>query len=486
MKRKIMLGGRVVLALIFLAGAAKAQVEFTLKPQVHGSLPGLKTLYSESRFENGPPVSAESVKKRPWVAALEIFFPINAGVWAFDRYVLNKDYSRISWASWKRNLSHGWIWDPDSFSTSFATHAYHGSQYFKTARSLGMNFWESLSYAAGGYVMWGYFFETDPPSINDLIMTTLGGINLGEIEFRLSSLVRARTATGGERTWRKIAAFLIDPIRGLNRLMFGDSAQMGPGGGQGEGPVHGTLSFSGKFVSETSTLSSLKFSPGLDLSLIYGMDSSGIAFRKPFDLFFLTGDIRYRRPKGFLNLNTYGLWFGQELGGRGGPRHVLGIFQHYDFINDEIIHMGGTSLTGGLVSLFPLSGGTELKTSAQLGWVVLGGSKNPYVHTGERDYNYGTGGTARAQAWLSSPKFGTLAFRLAHFQLFTIKASAPTEADVGHDIMTFLEVSYTLPVSSALGLRVEYGLDDRRQHFDGHPSARANLSRIGAAVEVRF
>jgi hypothetical protein len=216
------------------------------------------------------------------------------------------------------------------------------------------------------------------------------------------------------------------------------------------------------------------------------MDSSGIAFRKPFDLFFLTGDIRYRRPKGFLNLNTYGLWFGQELGGRGGPRHVLGIFQHYDFINDEIIHMGGTSLTGGLVSLFPLSGGTELKTSAQLGWVVLGGSKNPYVHTGERDYNYGTGGTARAQAWLSSPKFGTLAFRLAHFQLFTIKASAPTEADVGHDIMTFLEVSYTLPVSSALGLRVEYGLDDRRQHFDGHPSARANLSRIGAAVEVRF
>ena len=30
------------------------------------------------------------------------------------------------------------------------------------------------------YAMWGYFFETDPLSINDLIISTLGGANLGE------------------------------------------------------------------------------------------------------------------------------------------------------------------------------------------------------------------------------------------------------------------------------------------------------------------
>ena len=41
-----------------------------------------------------------------------------------------------------------------------------------------MNFWASTPYTLFGAVTWEYFGETHPPSGNDLITSTLGGIYL--------------------------------------------------------------------------------------------------------------------------------------------------------------------------------------------------------------------------------------------------------------------------------------------------------------------
>jgi hypothetical protein len=471
-------------ALSWLVTAAAARTEFTLKPCADGVLAGLGSYRLALQNKDESPSSAEMTKKRPWLAALEVLFPINVGLWAVDRYIYKRDYARISWESWKRNLRSEWIWCEDPLSASFFGHPYHGAQFFNTARSLGLSFWESIPYAAVGYPMWGYFFENGPPSIDDMIMSTLGGVHLGEIQFRLSSLVLDDTASSGKRAWREIVGFIIDPIRGFNRLIGASTTS--PADSELREPLHGTLGFFGKFVSETSRLSTLKFSSGLDFDLTYGIGGGEIASRRPFDLIFLNGGIRFGASQSHLDLDTGALWFGKELGGEGGPRHVLGIFQSFNYDNNEIVRFGGTSLTAGLVSLYPMGGGFELKTSIQLGGLLLGGTTNPYVRIDQRDYNYGSGLAAKAQAWLSHRRLGALMLRMSHFQSLTIEPSATSEADESHDFVTFLDASYTFPLTRVLGVRFDYGRCASRQHFEGHPSVRADLSKIGAGLEARF
>ncbi len=468
----------------FAAGAAR-DWEFTL---THDARNQGSRAVSDLGWAPGDGNSSSggiAVKKRPWIAALETF-SLNIAVWAFDRYVLNLDYSHISWTTWKNNLKSRWIWDPDTFGTSFFGHPYQGSQYFKAARSLGMSFWGSIPYAVGGYIMWGYFMENDPPSKNDLIMTALGGVSLGEVKYRLTSRLRESTARDGEGTWREILAFAISPVSSINRWVFGDGARVSATNRGTPGALKGNVSLGGALISKTGGLAGAKFSPGVSYNVTYGAGSSEINSRKPFDLFFLDGEFRYGQKKAFISVSTYGLLAGKEIGSFGRGSSVIGIFQNYDHFNSETIHVGSLSFSGGLVSLLPLGADWELTASLQAGFVPLAGVKNPYVRVGDRDYSYDWGGMGKAELWLRHPRIGTVAVRCGRFQLYTIGGAAPVKADRGHDYWTYVKADYTLPLAQSLGIRVEYGLYDLHQKFDGHLPAGARLSRVGASLDIRF
>lgn len=483
MKKGMMAFLGLFFALSFFAAAAVHDREFTLSPDAGN--PGSRALsyFGWTRSEGNSSSGEGPVMRRPWIAALETF-SLNIAVWAFDRYALNLDYSHISWTSWKDNLKSRWVWDSDTFGTSFFGHAYQGSHYFNSARSLGMNYWESIPYVVGGYVMWGYFMENDPPSKNDVIMTSLGGMSLGEVEYRLSS--RLRDGAGGERTWREILAFAIDPVSSFNRWVFGNGTRVSPTNRESPAPFQGSLSFGGSMISKTGGLTGTKFSPGVSYDITYGAGSSEIDSRKPFDLFFLNGEVRYGQKKALISISTYGLLGGKVIGSSDRCKSVIGIFQNYDYFNSETIHLGSVSFSGGLVSLFPLGGDYELTTSLQAGFVPLGGVKNPYVLVGDRDYSYDWGGMGKAEVWLRHPRLGTVAVRCGRFQLYSINSAAPAEADEGHDFWTYVKADYALPLAQNLGLRVEYGFYDLHQKFNGHMPAVAKLSRVGAALDVRF
>ncbi|EEC94193.1 hypothetical protein PRABACTJOHN_04446, partial [Parabacteroides johnsonii DSM 18315] len=118
--------------------------------------------------------------RHPWKAALETF-GLNMLVWGFDRYLVKEDWAYINGHTIKSNFKKGPVWDTDQFTTNLFSHPYHGSLYFNAARSNGMNFWQSAPFAASGSLMWEFFMENEPPSINDMLATTFGGIELGEI-----------------------------------------------------------------------------------------------------------------------------------------------------------------------------------------------------------------------------------------------------------------------------------------------------------------
>lgn len=399
---------------------------------------------------SGNPASNEDPHKKPWQAALKVTIG-NIGLWAVDRYVFNYDFSRISWATIKRNFREGFIWDPDTFSTSFLGHSYSGGGYFNTARTLGMTFWESIPYSACGYLMWGFIFENDRPSTNDLIMTTLGGVNWGELQWRFSDQVLDDTATGGERVAREILAFLINPNRGIDRLVEGDMFRVRDVDRELHATLHGDITLSGMVISDSSSFQHTHFGPGLMFDMAYGLDAGSFTRGHPFDIIFLDGEVRYAGDQTRLQFSTYGPWVGHAWGAEGGQMHYFGLFQGYDFLDNEALHLGGTSTTLGLVSLFPLGHGARVMTSLQAGGLLLGGVKNDFVNTGQRHYNYGAGAVGKAEIEISHPVVGSLSLRLSHFRFFTLGGTAPTEADESRDVLTLLDARYALPITANWG-----------------------------------
>ena len=98
--------------------------------------------------------------------------------------------AEITPETWWENMQQGWVWDLDDFTVNQVGHPYQGSNYYTAGRANGLSFYESAAVAAFGSTTWEYYGETNHPSLNDFINTTLGGIALGEMLHRTAWLVR--------------------------------------------------------------------------------------------------------------------------------------------------------------------------------------------------------------------------------------------------------------------------------------------------------
>ncbi|MCK4759925.1 MAG: DUF3943 domain-containing protein, partial [Candidatus Aminicenantes bacterium] len=152
-------------------------------------------------------------KKNYVQAGLEVT-AINLLVWSYDMYLEKRGWANISWNSVFNNLRQGYEWDNNSFQTNQFSHPYHGAMFYSAARANGLNFLESGAYTAIGSLMWEFILETNRPSQNDSIMTTFGGMALGEALYKIADLVYDGNAAGLEKTLRNVFAFLINPVFG--------------------------------------------------------------------------------------------------------------------------------------------------------------------------------------------------------------------------------------------------------------------------------
>ena len=142
--------------------------------------------------------------------------------WSYNRFVRDAEFARISPSTWWTNLENPWLWDNNEFKNNQFSHPYHGSLYFNAGRANGYTFWESWLWAGGGSLMWEWFGEAWAPAPNDWWNTTLGGVALGEMLWRVSSLTLDNGSSGFERGMRETGATLLNPVRGFNRLIRGD------------------------------------------------------------------------------------------------------------------------------------------------------------------------------------------------------------------------------------------------------------------------
>jgi hypothetical protein len=414
---------------------------------------------------------------------------VNVFVWGFGQYVMDNEggaHSYINLDTMRDNLTYWFEWDPNHFATNFFAHPYHGSLYFNAGRSNGLDFWASGFTAFMGSFMWEMVMEHHRPSVNDLIMTTTGGMFLGEALFRFSNLVLDDSKTGWSRTWREVVGALLNPLGGLNRLVHGDMFRTRSYHNQIKAPLFLTLYWSGSLTNDNVSTDGAKASPGLEALFVYGEAFKDAASRKPLDYFPL--QIIARRTNGQLYFSIYanGILAGKEPRGKEGQQHLFGLFQHYDYIYNENIRLGGTSFCPGLISAFQLSPHARLTTSAYFGWMMLGASTNEYVGSGAGssaagiDYNYGTGYTAKVDLALQLQKYGSFIIRWAHYKLFTL------EGVDGTDRLNLFQGRYVLPVWKGLGLGLKFTQYRRNSQYDKFPDVKQKLYAFESLIAWRF
>lgn len=340
---------------------------------------------------------------RSWGWAFTEMLGINFGASFLNEYTRGESSYPVTPQSWLSNLDRGWKFDDNKFVTNQIIHPFNGGTYFNSARSNGIDFWGSSLMAIFGAWLWECCGETQPMSWNDMLSTSLGGISEGEFAYRASSMILDNTATGWGRGLREVGAFVVNPVRGLNRLVSGRarSVRDNPDDPFDRHPprILTWVNFGARTIglgkSITDNTSRYGF---LDLVLIYG-DPFENTRRKPFDRFDAYLQLNAGDKTGLGRLQVRGDLWSTPIGDDSGPgtRHTFAIAHDFDYINNEAYEFGGQGLG---VALFSRFGAFERRFITRLTVTgVVGAAVNAdYSYLAdvpnardERDYDYGTG-----------------------------------------------------------------------------------------------
>ncbi|MEO8886071.1 MAG: DUF3943 domain-containing protein [Mucilaginibacter sp.] len=394
-----------------------------------------------------------------WKPLVEVV-GVNVFTQSLDRFVLKADFSKVGPTSWGDNLRNGWEWDSDRFGINFIGHPYTGSMYFNAARSQGYGYFQSVPYAVAGSLMWEYFGETTRPSYNDVINTPINGAFLGEIFYRISSNILDDRTTGSERVFREIAAGLIDPVRGLNRLLQGKSFRKTNTEVYQKEPFNITL-FAGmhKINEDNKTVFGKGPTEALfNIQLDYGNPFEDRS-RKPFDFFKLRTEFSFGSGRKILdNLTGYGILVGKNI------THdkfsmLYGVFQYDDYWDNKTFELGAIGFGGGVFLKNTLSENIHLYTNAHLALVPLAGNSTRFgPDTSQiRDYTYNNGLEGKFETTLNLGKAASASFVYYYFLLHT------TVGEAGTNYISILKPRVTVRLFSNVSLGFEHFIyfDDR-------------------------
>jgi len=345
-----------------------------------------------------------------WAAA-EVL-GINIFSSAFNEYMRNGNFNQISPRSWWENIKDGFGFDDNEFRTNQYVHPFNGAAYFNSARSNGLGYWTSSGYALFGAFFWECCGETHPMSLNDMVSTGIGGIALGEMQYRLSSEILNNRGTGKGRFFKELGAFVTDPVRGFNRLVSGRSGEShdNPTDPMDWRPLHGQslVMLGARVIGQGESISeNTKTYANLGFDHAYGSPFDNTR-RKPFDYMDVTLQMSAQEKVPLNVVRISGDLWEKPLGEAEAPNHVFALTQRFDYMNNTAFEFGGQSVGAALYSRYRLSDKWGLGTRVDGLGMILGAVNSEYAKIAHvedrerlREYDYGSGLGASAQATLT-------------------------------------------------------------------------------------
>ena len=386
--------------------------------------------------------------------------------------------ARITPASWWDNMENGWVWDLDDFTVNQVGHPYQGSNYFNAGRANGLSFYESAAVTAFGSATWEYFGETNKPSLNDFINTTLGGIALGEMFHRAAWLIRDPHKTGKARLWSEIGATVVDPITGLNRFVSGDASQVSD-----KPPdmipasLRGFTSAGVLWRGSQSNAFSSTGQPFLETQVFYGNIERGRS-RTPYETFAVR--LRFGGGSAFSEAYVRGRLLGEPLG------HGLqfNVRQTYDYQSNDAYATGSQSFEAVLGSRWQVSRALNLTAMGWGGLTVLGAvdslplgvterppeeeepSGGQGVSEGPRFYDYGPGSDFGAFAHLDYNGRSLLVFEYTGHQLFSLDGVR------ANHVLQRMRTDVLVPVHGRVGIGTSLEFFRRKSYYQDPQKTR--------------
>lgn len=370
-------------------------------------------------------------------------------------------FRRVDWVPVTRsifadNLQSGFTFDQDELQTNFFGHPYHGGLMFNSSRAVGLGFWESIPYTFVGSLTWELFGEKEPPSTNDLLVTTLAGIILGEITHRLSSELLDDRTSGGLRLLRELAAAAVSPMRGLTRVYTHQAFAEGHGVPRRH-PVAAELQVGVERVRARRASAAQSYSPALLLAMQidygeWGPGEGGDAGDRlePFEFFYLYAALNLlQRELAGGQVHAAGLLYGWRLPlSRPAWQHVFGFNMTYEFQSSHLATYAGVGLGPTNYLQVKLGRGRFIRVGLGLDIVPILGVTHENARSTTRSYDFGAGGAVWGSLHWSLARAGDLRLRTRHY------ATTVLGAEGGADYVGVTRMSYEVDVFDPVGVGI--------------------------------
>ena len=200
---------------------------------------------------------------------------------------------------------------------------------------------------------------------------------------------------GDERPgfWRELAAALISPSTGFNRLVFGERFK--PVFPSRDPEIFVRLrvgaTITANITNEDLPNNARRQEASLDYSITYGLPGKpGYRYRRPFDYFhfeFTAVPNADSVGNAVENASIRGLLVGDAYEWGADYRGVWGLFGGYEYLSPQIFRLATTAVSVGSVGQWWLSNRIALQATTLAG--VGFGASGTVADRAERDYHYG-------------------------------------------------------------------------------------------------
>lgn len=466
-----------------------------------------QTFHEDNANEENDYGNRRQQKSHTWWALAEVT-AVNAGVHLFDRCVTNQEYAQTTLNTWQKNFKNGFVWDNDQFSTNLFMHPYHGNLYYNSARSQGLNLWQSAPFAMLGSLQWEFLGEIEPPAVNDLIATTLGGICIGEVANRASKIFLNDKKRGWARFASEAAAFVINPMNGVKRLVTGDAWRVRDNrGGYYDGvhfPLDCSVSVGDRYLADNGALFRGEHNPYINLYMEYGDPINEGRHNAPYDFFDAEVTFGLSANQPIINaLHLLGRLWSRPLAEKNEVKAEFGIYQHFNYFDSKPVKEGSdktpyriseaASVGPGFIFEFPAVGSlARIEQRVFLSGILLGGTKSDYYNIIDRDYNMGSGYSVKSKTHIEMRNFGRFILNTRFFQLYTWKGYEGkdlatvnplylnSQGNKGHAHLLVVSPITEIDLRSGCSLLFSASYFSRTTHYKQFPTVRANT------FEVRF
>ncbi len=434
-----------------ILGLALAAPPVTAQP----SLPAVEALVQPAEPTAASYRDAEATSKSYMIPALEI-----GGI-----LILANIGARIAGAPWAdatpstmwTNLTNPWVYDNDLFSVNQLAHPYGGALLFTSARSSGHGFWTSAIYGLGGSLVWEVLAETEPPSINDQITTTIAGAFLGEVMHRWGRAV----LWGGDDQpgfGRTAMASLIDPIGTANGALFGRRWRRVP-----PPQLHAFMA-----LGLSLPLGSALTSPfHAELAVNHGLPSDArFEPSVPFDHFDLRVQIDAGSEGATGYLDVRGMLLGTSFG-EPERRALWGLYGTYAYWDADSVRAGAIGVGPGITAYGELDAHTFVEGTAVVSVVPWGAAGGTGDVEGVRDYSHAPGASEVLELKIGRRGLGVARLSARAIQIAGALVDEGNEAVV----LSTAGAMFSLSDHHALGIEVAYSaryasLTDAPDPFD--------------------